>query len=430
MLNTRTPLVLRYFIWSMLIFAISMGLWGLRGLRSLELKTPGISLPFRQFPQWRYYKEIDIPFLSIPVYGQISEEHYLETARDVVHHLKKVGAKAVIVPLPEFFPPTPKALRSIDEMLKDSIAILGAPNPLTSSYAPLGSRPYDRRTTWWTEHPLHNQRKMPWGVVTAYSELMSPIVRFIPMGFRESRTGAPVWDVSVLALRRYFDIPEGADIQPYASRLRTGPFVIPLAKDGISYVRQAFRPKTRSVLVASFDLLADSIRYYPDWVSGKPLDEPLEKLWARHQGKIVMLDGYGIRPIQFQSSAWLYVQVFGSVFQRSFLSVHSEWNVLLITTLVILLSVFSYTMRNGLTILLSFALVAAMIVISVWLFDSHNVIFDPVYVIVPIILCGFILPIVKTAGEKKIAEATIKSLEEENRRLLELQRRATHDPHF
>jgi hypothetical protein len=110
--------------------------------------------------------------------------------------------------------------------------------------------------------------------------------------------------------------------------------------------------------------------------------------------------------------------------------VHQEWNVLLITTLVILLSVFSYAMRNGLTILLSFALLVATILISAWLFDAHNVLFDPLYVLVPIFLCGIVLPIMKTAGEKKLAEAVIKGLEEENKRLLELQRRSAHDPHL
>jgi hypothetical protein len=71
-----------------------------------------------------------------------------------------------------------------------------------------------------------------------------------------------------------------------------------------------------------------------------------------------------------------------------------------------------------------------MTVLSVWLLDSHNVIFDPIYVLVPIILCGIILPIVKTSGEKEIAEAAVKSLEAENKRLHELQRRSIHDPHF
>ena len=430
MLNTRTPLILRYFIWSMLIFAVSMGLWGFHALRSLELKTPSSSLPLRGFPAYRNLKELEMPFLSIPVYGIVSEERYLEIARDAVHHLKKAGAKTVIVPLPQSALFTTKAQKSIDEILKDSIAILGVQSPLTSTYPPYADRRFDRRSLWWVEHPLHNQRKIPWGVVSAYSEFMSPVVRFIPTGFREGKMGAPVSDVAVLALRRYFDIPDDADIQPYASRLQIGSFAIPLAKDGISYLRYAFRPKVQSVLVANLDQFSDSIHYYPDWSSGKPSTEPMEKIWAKHQGKIVMLDWYGIRQYQWPSQGWMYTQVFGAVFQRAFLSVHSEWNVLLITTLVLLFSVFSYSMRNGLTVLLSFVLVVAMVIVSVWLFDSHNVIFDPIYVLVPILLCGFVLPIVKTSGEKKIAEATIKSLEEENRRLLELQRRSTHDVHF
>lgn len=430
MLNTRTPLVLRYFIWSMLIFAVSMGLWGFHALRSLELKTPSSSLLLRQFSAYRNLKEIEMPFLSMPVYGILSEERYLEIAQDAVHRLKRAGAKIVIVPLPQTVLLTTKAQESIEEILKDSIAILGAQSPFMAPDPPYADRRFDRRASWWVEHPLHNQRKMPWGVMSAYSEFMSPLVRFIPTGFREGKTGAPVSDVAVLALRRYFDIPDDADIQPYASRLQIGSFAIPLAKDGISYTRYAYRPKVQSVLVANLDQYSDSIHYYPEWSYGKPSDEPLQKIWAKHQGKIVMLDWYGTRHYQWPSHGWMYMQVFASVFQRSFLSVHDEWNVLLITTLVILLSVFSYTMRNGLTVLLSFALAAAMIIISVWFFDSHNVIFDPIYVLVPIILCGFILPIVKTAGEKKIAEATIKSLEDENRRLLELQRRTTHDLHF
>ena len=430
MLNARTPLVLRYFIWSMLIFAVSMGLWGFHALRSLELKTPGVSLAFRQLTAYRNLKQLEMPFLSIPVYGVLSEERYLEVARDAVRHLKKAGAKTVIVPLPEMGLLTIRSQKAIEEMLKDSLAILGAQCPLTAPLPPYADRRFDRRSSWWVEHPLHNQRKMPWGVMSAYSEFMSPVVRFVPTGFREGKTGAPVSDVAVLALRRYFDVPDDADIQPYASRLQIGSFAIPLAKDGISYIRYAYRPKVQSVLVANLDQLSDSIQYYPDWSSGKTSSEPLQKIWAKHEGKIVLLDWYGIRQYQWPSQGWMYFQIFGSVFQRSFLSVHDEWNVLLITTLVILLSVFSYTMRNGLTVILSFALAVAMIVVSIWLFDSHNVIFDPIYVIVPIILCGFILPIVKTAGEKKIAEATIKSLEEENKRLLELQRRAPHDTHF
>jgi hypothetical protein len=75
-------------------------------------------------------------------------------------------------------------------------------------------------------------------------------------------------------------------------------------------------------------------------------------------------------------------------------------------------------------VLVSFVLVAGSIFISGWLFVSYDVVFEPIYVIVPIVLCAFILPLVKMSGQKRIAEEKIRSLEEENRRLLDLQRSA------
>jgi hypothetical protein len=91
---------------------------------------------------------------------------------------------------------------------------------------------------------------------------------------------------------------------------------------------------------------------------------------------------------------------------------------------VILLSVFSFTFRNGLTVFVSFVLVVAAILIAGWLFTDYGVLFEPLYIVAPILLCGFILPLVKISGEKRIAEEKIRSLEEENRRLLDLQRLA------
>jgi hypothetical protein len=141
-----------------------------------------------------------------------------------------------------------------------------------------------------------------------------------------------------------------------------------------------------------------------------------------------MLEWDGDRRYQFVYYGWAYMQIVGSMFNGTFLTVHNEWNVLLITSLVVLLSVFSYTFRNSLTVFVSFVLAVAAVVISGWLFINHNVLFEPVYVMVPIVLCGLLLPLVKISGEKRIAEETIKSLEEENRRLLDLQRSATPQP--
>jgi hypothetical protein len=81
-------------------------------------------------------------------------------------------------------------------------------------------------------------------------------------------------------------------------------------------------------------------------------------------------------------------------------------------------------------VFLSLVLTVAAVAISAWLFNSHNVLFEPVYIIVPILLCGSILPIVKTGGEKRIAEEKVRSLEEENRRLLDLQRSSPPETHI
>jgi hypothetical protein len=137
----------------------------------------------------------------------------------------------------------------------------------------------------------------------------------------------------------------------------------------------------------------------------------------------------GATDYRFFSYAWIYMQVFGAFFSGSFVSVHNKWNVLLITTLVLLLSVLSYTVRNGFMIFISLLLIVGSVVISIWLFDSHDVLFDPIYIIVPIFLCGAILPIVKVSGEKRLAEERIKSLEEENSRLQDFQRSAQAGTH-
>jgi hypothetical protein len=428
MISTRTPLVLRYFIWGMLIFAISTSLWGFRVLRSLELTTLSLPLPGRHLQSYRYLEEVEIPFVTIPVYGAWSDQAYFNIARDIVRRLSQIGARAVIIPLPSAFGATPQAVNTLRAIARDSIAIFGVQNPITTGFRPQITRGFHRQSHWWVEHPFYNQIKVQWGVLSAYADLGSPVVRFIPAGWRETKTGTPVTDVTLLALRKYLNLTDEVTQQAYASRIPLGPYPIALAKDRISYLRYAYRAKETSILVGTADPLSDSIRYFADWSRGNSRLESLEQLWSQHKDKIVFIDWTEIRGGQLRSSGWLYTQVFASVFKRSFVSVHQEWNVLLITTLTILLSVFSYTMRNGLTIALSFALFVASIFISSWLFDSYNVLFDPLYVLVPILLCGIVLPIVKTSGEKKLAEAAIKSLEEENRRLLELQRRSTHDP--
>jgi hypothetical protein len=421
----KTPLILRYFLWSMLIFAVSMFCLSFRTFDSLQYKALAVGVTLRYGLYWKTIKETEFPFRIIPIYGsQISQERYLKIVKDVVHRLKIAGAKVVLVPIPDFFLFSPRYNKIVEEIAADSIVLFGVQSQINSPM------PWDRdiriedKNLWWVTHPFFNRLKVPWVVMSAGIREDSPFIRFVPLGFRETRTGEPVSDFSTIALKRYVGIPDGEALPVSHSRLLVGPLGLQIGQDGVSSVRLAYRLKRSSELGVSVDLATDSLQYYPAWDDARKSTIKLEQAWLNHKGSIVMIEWDGDRRYQFVYRGWAYEQVFGAVFNGSFLTVHNEWNVLLITTLVVLLSVFSYTFRNSLTVFVSFVLAATAVVVSGWLFMSRNVLFEPVYIMVPIVLCGLLLPLVKIAGEKRIAEETIKSLEEENRRLLDLQRSA------
>jgi hypothetical protein len=381
------------------------------------------------------------------MYDMVSQETYLEAARYAVRRLKIAGAKVVIVPLPEQLRPSPGIIKSIQEIVADSVAVFGVPSPLNSpSYQWRGQEPLDEPRFWWVNHPMYGRLKMPWGVLSlqvkefsTYGRIsfnifltlfslhvgdFSPLYRFVPVGFRESRTGEPVADVAVLALKRYFDIPDAEKIPFSRSGIRVGPYSIQIERDGLSYIRPTPQATQWGLVYATVNPLTDSLSFSPTWDWQLKKERSLEEAWQLHKGKIVFIDLVS-PPYQIPTHGWGYLQVFSTVFNRSFVSLHNEWGVLLITALVVLLSVFSYTFRSGYMIVVSFILAMATLFINVWLFNQHNILFEPIYVLLPIILCGTILPIVKVAGEKRLAEERMKSLEEENQRLLDLQRSAS-----
>lgn len=427
----KTPLVLRYFIWSMLIFAISVGLLSLRGLRPLELRAIDVGFSRRLYVNMdaKAGNEVDVPVMVVPFYEQVSQELFLESVKDVTHHLKAAGAKVVIVPLLDDLRPSARNLNSIRELTRDSIVIFGV-SAGTNTYN-FGPTPApDDKQYWWVRHPLFHRVEIPWGVMTENTKSFSRLTRFVPTGIRDFDSGDPVPDVIVLALKRYFDIPDNAELPVSSSRLHIGPYAFAIERDGLSYVRLRFTNRRMVEMYASLNLVSDSLTYFPSSANRADDTAAVRSAWRAHKGKIVIIDWNGAGGYRYPTRAWTYANIVNSFFNRSFVRVHNEWNVLLVTTLVILLSVVSYTVRNGLMVFLSLVLAVAAVAISAWLFNSHNVLFEPIYVIVPILMCGSILPIAKIAGEKRIAEERVKSLEEENRRLLELQRSAPSGIHF
>lgn len=394
-------------------------------LDSLQYKALADGAIVLRGSYWKTMKTTEFPYRILPIYGpQIGQEQYFRIVRQLVHRLNVAGAKVVIVPIPNFFLLSPKSNKIVQEIADDSIVVFGVPGVFNSVLPWERDLRIENKNAWWAKHPFFNRVKVPWGVMSTSIKDFSPLIRFVPVGFRENDTGEPVSDVATVALKRYVGIADAEPLALSRSRLLVGPLGIQIGTDGISYIRVAHNLNRQSEISVSLNLATDSLEYYPAWDQSRQNTLSPQEAWLNHKGSIVMIDWAGAQQHQYVSYGWIYLQIFGSVFNGSFLSVHNEWNVLLITTLVVLLSVFSYTFRNSLTIFVSFVLIAASIFVSGWLFINHNVIFEPIYVIVPIVLCALFLPLVKMAGEKRIAEEKVKSLEEENRRLLDLQRSA------
>ncbi len=393
-----------------------------RTLDSLQYRALAIGANVRYGSYWKTIKQIEVPYRILPVLApQISQEQYLRTVQDIVHRLKIAGAKVVIVPLPDFFELSPHGIKIIQEIAADSIVVFGvhgAHNPFAREQESW----IEDKNDWWAKHPFFNHLKVPWGVMSPVAKEYSPLIRFVPVGFRENETGEPVSDVAIIALKRYLGVPDGDALPLSLSRLLVGPLVIQIGQDGVSSLRVAYTLRRQTEISGALNAGADSLDYSTAWDEARRATITPEEAWHNHKGCIVMIDWDGARRSQNVYYSGAYLQIFGSAFNGSFLTVHNEWNVLLITTLVVVLSVFSYTFRNSLTVLISVVLVVGAVLISGWLFVRYNVLFEPIYIIVPIVLSGLILPLVKISGEKRLLEDKIKSLEEENQRLLDLQR--------
>jgi hypothetical protein len=400
-----------------------MALLSFHGLRSLELR--GIDFSFSRRPYFeaepKAGNEVDVPFMYVPFYEQIPHELFLELVQDITHRLKEAGAKVVIVPLPETIRPSTRNLNSIRKLISDSIVIFAVTARTMTRYIGFDPAPEDKNF-WWVQHPFYKRVEMRWGAITEHTKGLSRLLRFVPTGIRDEATGDPVPDVIVLALKRYFDIPDNVELPVSPSRLQIGSYAFPIERDGLTYTRFQW-PKTRVVeMYASLNPLSDSLMYWPTNAVRVNDTVAVRSAWQAHKGKVVIIDWNAAGSNQFPGLGLAYSNIVSSFFNRSFVKVHNEWNFLLVTTLVILLSVVSYTVRNGLMVFLSLVLAVGAVAVSAWLFNSHNVLFEPVYVIVPILLCGIILPLAKISGERRIAEERVKSLEEENRRLRDLQR--------
>lgn len=410
-------------LWSMLIFSLSATVMGLRLLQSFELRLLDLPLDTRSF-RGAPAEDPDYPFVLFSLWAPLPPADYLRHCVSIVGDLKKAGAKGVLIPLPVDMPWIPKVKEQIEELQKSGIVVFGMRLRELSTSSPAGARMLDNPKNWWVRHPVFHHIDLFWGVLSARFEVLGTIYRFLPTQYRESNRGEPVPDASLQLLKRHFGYPDDLEIQQGSYRVRFGSHTIPLSTNGYVYVKRVPLPRPAYSVFAVVSPEIDSLQYMVSTFRRNEKNPSLEAGWKTYKNKIVILDwpGMGDDPFVFPSPGQVYQQILNAVVTNSYVTLMDEWNLLLIFLAVAIMAGLGYATRGWVLFISSILLSAGFVWFTRWLLGQHNIIMDPLYVLLPILLCGVLLPIVKLSGEKKIAEETVGELREELKRLEGLHR--------
>jgi len=406
----------------MLLFALSVGCLSLGALRSLELRSLDLAAFVRSRWQSRALQAAETPAASLPIWGFISDEAYLRDARQIVRRLKNIGAKVVVVPLPEDILELPGNLSLLNAINSDSIVVFSSGIRTRSRFSTRTPLIFEERKSWWVRHPAFHRIEIPWGVSSVVTDSYGLLYRIVPDAFKDLDTGELVPDVALQAVKRFVGYPDSLQIRTSSSFVSFGAYTIPFERDGLAYVKGSLFPRYRGGVYATALPTIDSLSYFPIVGSGTPQERNLNTAWGYYKDKIVILDWSGLSQLLYANYSWTYSQIITAILGGHYVKRYNDYDLLIIISVVLLLSVLSYNLRGLLALGISFLLGLGVLALSIWLYDRYSILFDPVYVLVPIVLCGLILPVVKLAEEKRIAEELARSLGEEKKRLEDLVR--------
>ncbi|HAL56476.1 MAG TPA: hypothetical protein DCP63_08375 [Bacteroidetes bacterium] len=412
----RATLVLRLFLWSLLIFIASVLALNFRLLHSLELKTINIGATNRYRWGGTFMKLQEKPIVPLHLWAQSLPETYLKHCLQIVDRLKKAGAKVVMVPLTEKGGVTAKVQALLEQLQKTGIVVFADQEKTPNNYFDATDSRLDDPKNWWAQHPAFRRIPITWGVSTIRSAPMGVLLRFVPYRFRDFHIGDTLPDVSLQVLKKYWGYSDSLSIPQTSYTVLFGDRQIPVAGDGYVYLKYNFTPDYRRGVSAYADIGSDSLSFQ-SWTRDS-VNHP-DSAWAYYKDKMVVIDWGDLSPFWSyqQSFGWRYAQIIAAIMEQNYVTRSNEWDLLLILFLIIFLAALSYRFRGTFVLALSVVLFVATIWLSIWLFDNENTLFDPTYVLMPIILCGLILPVVRLTEERRLAEETIKSLKEENKRL-------------
>ncbi|MFH0991953.1 MAG: hypothetical protein V1799_18250 [bacterium] len=408
----KSRLLIKFFIGSLLVFIVSVGLMSFHGLSSLELELFAPNLFSLRKPYFHYTLDLNSLTTVIPVYTEDSNtETYLRVCRQIIADLKKAQAAAVIIPLVNVS--RTMSQRLLTDIAQSHIALFCTDLPNSAR-----GQTYEKRGSWWVNHPAYGQVDFPWGVSSVKPFSRGTLLKFAPYQYREGYTGDTIPDIAVLAASRYLNssAPLRMTVTPYEAASEN--LGVPLESDGYSYIQAQSAVWPMWYLYADVAAEDDSIRYA---VTSK--DYSLQTVWKLYNNKIVILSWNWMHQegeyASFAHSMY-YSAIIKAVINNEYISRYDELALIVIFLVIVIFAILFYSMRVGVGLVVAVPLFPAAILVPRWLYFQHNVLFEPLYILVAIFLSVMILPLLKIIEERRVALETIKSLEEEVRRLEQL----------
>jgi hypothetical protein len=410
----------KLFAWSIAVLIVSVLVLTFHGLRSLELKYIDL-IPERSFMH-PGTSEADPPVREFSLFSpQGSLEQYFRNVLEITAKLKKAGARVVIVPVPSTTTLDPKIQDLVRSIAAYGNVVFGDALKAFPVFQSVTEKELDAQDNWWTEHPMENLLQMSWGVSSARVNSAATLFRFVPNQYREFKKGYTVPDVAICAVKKFAAIPDNGLITQHLNTVAVGSYRIPVWEDGFAYVKASIGSYLDDPIYAFVGPKKDSLTYGGQWVDGK--EQPVtDSTWATLSGKIVVINW----PFMRTEAEWrwigygrVYTQLIAAILMNRFVHRYNEWDLALVFLIIMLASALVLSVRTPLAVITMIATAGLILYIAVWLFESHDILYDPTYVLFALVLSTLVLPVAKVSHERGYYKKQLENVEEHNASLEE-----------
>ncbi|MGB2867249.1 MAG: PP2C family protein-serine/threonine phosphatase [Bacteroidota bacterium] len=430
----RTPVLkltrpMKYALWAFGIYIFMLCLESLSALDSLEqwqrgfypkldqetywstspqfFRRRGLRIAYDNFLRfgWNASNQDSIPlsriYLGLPDY---SNESYLQRCHEVAVFLRKAGAKAVLVPLPNNLSVTENVRRLILALNETGVVIFGQ---------------WLQGTQFQTTHPLFRRAKLRWGAITAIRRFAEGPQSFVPYRVREAYDDSPVPDVSLLVLAVEHGRIDTVVAREGTDAVEVEGHSVPTDENGntmINYGAQGSWAGSMSAEVTE----RGNLVFSPPWTGTREEHERLEKridsvAHALHNQKTVWIECYQMpKPelSQWYDEFQVYDGIIRMIITSQYMRRSDGWNPLLVMAMTVLVALMALRMR---TVSASFAVgifSTLMFIGSLWLCNAKNIYWPSTYPLATLVLGGGILVAVRRSHRREDDyERTIASLQ-------------------